>query len=158
MDTTVPEGTGATLGAAARRLARRDRARLPQRRFAIGGLIIAAAIAYLIVSSFSSAVSSVLSPGQLLGRGSAGYGQSVRLQGQVVGAESYNKTTLAHLFHVSGGHATMLVSYGSDLPGGFKTGAAVEAQGTFNGHIFTATSLTAKCPTKYQAAATTSGQ
>ncbi len=158
MATTVPESTSAPLGAAAQRLARRNTARLPQRRFAIGGLIISVAIAYLIISSFSSAVSSVLSPGQLLGRGSAAYGQTVRLQGQVVGADSYDKTTLAHLFRVSGGHATVLVSYGSDLPGGFKTGAAVEAQGTFNGRVFTASSLTAKCPTKYQAAATTSGQ
>jgi cytochrome c-type biogenesis protein CcmE len=135
---------------------RRPGARLPQRRFAIGGLVIVAAVAYLIVTSFSSAVASVLSPGQLVSRGSAVYGQTVRLQGKVVGAQSLNRATLAHIFRVSDGHSTVVVSYASDLPGGFKTGAAVEAQGTFNGHVFTATSLTAKCPTKYQAA-TTSG-
>src|SRR5579885_2999161 len=93
MATTVPESTSAPLGTAAQRLARRNTARLPQRRFAVGGLIIAVAIAYLIISSFSSAVSSVLSPGQLLGRGGAAYGQTVRLQGQVVGADSYDKRT-----------------------------------------------------------------
>jgi cytochrome c-type biogenesis protein CcmE len=110
------------------------------------------AIGFLIVSSFSSAVSAVVSPGQLLRRGAAVYGQTIRLQGKVVGGASYNPSSLAHLFRVSDGHVYVLVSYGSDLPGGFKTGASVEAQGTFNGHLFAATMLTAKCPTKYQAA------
>jgi cytochrome c-type biogenesis protein CcmE len=135
-------------GAAVQRLARRS-GRWPQRRFAVGGLVIVVAIVYLVVSSFSSAVQSVVSPGQLLSHGPGLYGQTVRLQGSVVGAVAYSKTTLAHVFRVAGGHASVLVSYGGDLPGGFKTGASVEAQGTYNGHLFTATTLTAKCPTKY---------
>ncbi len=134
--------------------ARPARARLPQRRFAVGGLVIAVALIYLIVSSFSSAVSSVVSPGQLLGHGSVMYGQQVRLQGVVVGADRQDAATLAHMFTVSGGGRAVTVVYGSDLPGGFKTGAQVEAQGTYDGHTFAATSLTAKCPTKYQAAPT----
>jgi len=137
-------------GAAVQQLARRG-TRLPQRRFAVGGLVIVVAIVYLVISSFSSAEQSVVSPGQLLSRGPGIYGQAVRLQGYVVGVAAYNKTTLVHVFRVAGGHAAVLVSYGSDLPGGFKTGASVEAQGTYNGHLFTATTLTAKCPTKYQA-------
>jgi cytochrome c-type biogenesis protein CcmE len=151
---TTLRGKGAVPAgdAALQRLARHG-TRMPQRRFALGGLVIVAAIAYLVVSSFSSAVQSVVSPGQLLSRGPSIYGQTVRLQGVVVGATASNKTTLAHVFRVGGGHASVLVSYGGDLPGGFKTGASVEAQGTYNGHLFTAASLTAKCPTKYQAAA-----
>jgi len=124
---------------------------LPQRRFALGGLVIVVAVVYLVVASFSSAVQSVVSPGQLVRHGSSLNGQTVRLQGTVVGADAYSKTTLAHVFRVAGGHAAVLVSYGGDLPGGFKTGASVEAQGTYNGHLFTAATLTAKCPTKYQA-------
>jgi cytochrome c-type biogenesis protein CcmE len=135
-------------GTAVQQLARRN-ARWPQRRFAVGGLVIIVAIVYLVVASFSSAVQSVVSPGQLLSRGPSLYGQTVRLQGTVVGSVSYSKTTLAHVFRVAGGHAAVLVSYGGDLPGGFKTGASVEAQGTYNSHLFTATTLTAKCPTKY---------
>ena len=142
----------ASNGAAVQQLARRS-ARWPQRRFAVGGLVIVVAIVYLVVSSFSSAVQSVVSPGQLLSHGPGLYGQTVRLQGSVVGSVAYSKTTLAHVFRVAGGHASVLVSYGGDLPGGFKTGAAVEAQGTYNGHLFTASTLTAKCPTKYQAVA-----
>jgi cytochrome c-type biogenesis protein CcmE len=137
-------------GAAVQQLARRG-VRLPQRRFAVGGLVIVVAVVYLVVASFSSAVQSVVSPGQLVRRGSSLNGQTVRLQGSVVGADAYSKTTLAHVFRVAGGHAAVLVSYGGDLPGGFKTGASVEAQGTYNGHLFTAATLTAKCPTKYQA-------
>jgi cytochrome c-type biogenesis protein CcmE len=147
--TTLPREQGvAGNGAAVQRLARRS-ARWPQRRFAVGGLVIVVAIVYLVVSSFSSAVQSVVSPGQLLRHGPSLYGQTVRLQGSVVGSVAYSKTTLAHVFRVAGGHAAVLVSYGGDLPGGFKTGAAVEAQGTYNGHLFTASTLTAKCPTKY---------
>ena len=138
-------------GAAVQQLARRG-ARLPQRRFAVGGLVIVVAVVYLVVSSFSSAVQSVVSPGQLVSRGPSLYGQTVRLQGSVVGTAAYSTTTLAHVFRVAGGHSAVLVSYGGDLPGGFKTGASVEAQGTYNGHLFTAATLTAKCPTKYQAA------
>lgn len=132
-------------------LTARRRTRLPQRRFAIGGLIIIAAIAYLIASSFSSAVAAVVSPGQLIQRGAAVYGQPVRLQGRVVGSDSLDASTLTYTFRVSDGYASVLVAYASDLPGGFKTGAAVEAQGAYNGHVFTATSLTARCPTKYVA-------
>jgi cytochrome c-type biogenesis protein CcmE len=139
-------------GAAVQRLVGRS-AHWPQRRFAVGGLVIVVAIVYLVVSSFSSAVQSVVSPGQLLRHGPGLYGQTVRLQGSVVGTVASSKTTLAHVFRVAGGHASVLVSYGGDLPGGFKTGASVEAQGTYNGHLFTATTLTAKCPTKYQAVA-----
>lgn len=132
-------------------LARR-RTRVPQRRFAVAGLIIVAAVVYLVFSSFNAAVTSVLSPGQLLSRGAAAYGQTIRLQGKVAGRVSSDKA-LDYRFDVSDGHSAVLVAYGSDLPGGFKAGAQVEAQGTYNGHVFTATSLTAKCPTKYQAAA-----
>lgn len=145
-------GAGVATESAVQHIARR-KTRRPRRRFAIAGLVMVAAIAYLIISSFSAAVASVVSPAQLI-RQHALYGQSVRLQGRVAGADHVNKTTLDHLFTVSDGHASVLVSYGSDLPGGFKSGASVEAQGTYNGHIFMATpgTLTAKCPTKYQAA------
>ncbi len=153
MATVLPNNRPLAAEPAAARLARRSK-RLPQRRFAVAGLVIVVAIAYLIIASFSSAVSSVLSPQQILSRGSAIYGQSVRLQGKVVGATRTDRATLDHLFRVSDGHDAVLVKYGSDLPGGFKTGASVEAQGSYNGHVFTATSLTAKCPTKYQAAST----
>jgi cytochrome c-type biogenesis protein CcmE len=78
----------------------------------------------------------------------------VRLQGRVLGDAHTNATTLAHVFTVSDGRASVQVTYGSDLPGGFKAGASVEAQGTYNGRVFTANSLTAKCPTKYQAGTT----
>ncbi len=130
----------------------RQRSRAPQRRFAIAGLVMVAAVAYLIFSSFSAAVTSVISPGQLLGRGAAAYGQTVRLQGKVVGAVVPDPANSAARFHVSDGRSAVLVSYGSDLPQGFKAGAQVEAQGVYDGRVFTAASLTAKCPTKYQAA------
>jgi len=130
----------------------RGRSRAPRRRFALAGLVMVVALGYLIFSSFSAAVTSVISPGQLLGRGAAAYGQTVRLQGKVVGALGADPATLAKRFSVSDGHAAVVVSYGSDLPQGFKTGAQVEAQGVYNGRVFMASSLTAKCPTKYQAA------
>lgn len=145
------DGARAEPAVALQQLAR-SRSRLPQRRFAILGLIMVAALAYLIVSSFSSAVDSVFSPSQLLARGAAIHGQTVRLQGKVTGAVHTNASTLARTFTVSDGHASLTVLYGGDLPDGFKGGAQVEAQGTYNGHMFSATSLTAKCPTKYQAA------
>ncbi|HZS86684.1 MAG TPA: cytochrome c maturation protein CcmE [Chloroflexota bacterium] len=134
----------------------RRRTRLPQRRFAVGGLIIVVAVGYLIMSSFSSAVASVMSPSELLRHGATPAGQTIRLQGKVVGADRVDPRSLAHIFSVSDGRASVIVAYASDLPGGFKTGASVEAQGTYDGHRFTASSLTAKCPTKYQAAGSTS--
>jgi len=138
---------GALLGQLARR-----RSRAPQRRFAVAGLVMVAAVVYLIFSSFGAAVTSVISPGQLLGRGAAAYGQTVRLQGKVVGAVALDPATSTMRFHVSDGRSAVIVAYGSDLPQGFKAGAQVEAQGAYDGHVFTATTLTAKCPTKYQAA------
>jgi Porphobilinogen deaminase, dipyromethane cofactor binding domain len=44
----------------------RQRVRLPRRRFALGALVMVAALTYLIVASFSSAVAAVVTPTQLL--------------------------------------------------------------------------------------------
>ncbi len=151
MASISPDNYAATPNASLGRLALR-RSRGPQRRFAVAGLVMVAAVAYLIFNSFSAAVTSVISPGQLLGRGAASYGQTVRLQGKVVGAVVPDPATAATRFRVSDGRSAVLVSYNSDLPQGFKAGAQVEAQGTYDGRVFTAATLTAKCPTKYQAA------
>lgn len=152
---TAPS-SGAKSPSALEEAARRGSSKGPGRRFAIGGLAAIGALTYLIVTSFSSAVASVESPAQLLRSGVA-VGQQVRLQGLVVSPDHTDPTTLSNRFTVSGGGKAMTVFYAGDLPGGFKMGASVEAQGDYNGatHTFTATSLTAKCPTKYQAAATT---
>ncbi len=149
--------TGAKPLSALEEAARRGASKGPGRRFAIGGLVAVGALVYLILTSFSSAVASVESPAQLLRSGVAS-GQQVRLQGLVVSMDKTDPTTLANRFTVSGGGKTMTVTYAGDLPGGFKTGASVEAQGDYNGvtHTFMALSLTAKCPTKYQASAKSS--
>ena len=121
------------------------------RRFAIGGLVSVAAIVVLVITSFSSAVLAEVSPTALQAT-HALIGVSIGLQGIVRGADHENAKTLSHLFLVSDKRSTVQVAYDGDLPGGFKAGASVEARGIYNGKMFAAVSLTAKCPTKYQAA------
>lgn len=148
-------------------------------KFIIGGVLILAAVVYLIVSSTQANAEYFMTINELKAKGTAMVGKNVRVSGAVVGDTiQYDPKTLTLSFDVAhvpgdnkevdaeGGLAAVLhaavvdpartrikVVYNGPKPDLLKD----EAQAIMTGHIdsdgiFHADELLLKCPTKYQEA------
>jgi cytochrome c-type biogenesis protein CcmE len=148
-------------------------------KFFIGGLLIIAAVVYLIVSSLQSSSQYFLTVQELQSKGASIVGRDVRVSGAVVGDSiQYDSQTLTLTFTVAntpgdqkevdaqGGLAAVLhaavsdpnaariqVSYNGVKPDLLKN----EAQAIMTGKlgqdgVFYANELLLKCPTKYEEA------
>ncbi len=148
-------------------------------KFIIGGLLIVAAIVYLIYSSTKASAQYFFTLDELKSRGQSLVGQNVRISGAVIGDSiQYNSASLALTFTVAnvpadnkeieaqGGLAAVLhaavtdparthlqVIYYGPKPDLLRD----EAQAIMTGHIaedniFYADELLLKCPTKYEEA------
>ncbi len=148
-------------------------------KFFVGGLLITAAIAYLIISSTRANAQYFFTLDELLSRGQPMVGQNVRISGAVIGDSiQYDAQTLALHFTVAnvpadnkqieaqGGLAAVLhaavtdpartrmqIIYNGPKPDLLRD----EAQAIMTGHlgednIFYADELLLKCPTKYEEA------
>jgi len=146
-------------------------------KFIIGGVVIVAAIAFLIISSTINNAQYFLTIDELLGRGTAVQGQAVRISGAVIGStihydpQSLNLNfTIAdipadnNLIEQQGGladalHAAVIdpsrtrlqVVYHGPRPDLLND----EAQAIITGHLgtdgtFYADALLLKCPTRYE--------
>ena len=148
-------------------------------KFIIGGLLILAAVAYLIISSTQANAQYFLTVNELLARGPEAIGKNMRISGAVIGDTiQYNSKTLDLQFtiaHIPGDnkliteqgglsaalHAAVIdparsrltIVYNGERPDLLKD----EAQAIIVGHLgedgnFYATDLQLKCPTKYEEA------
>ncbi|HVN15333.1 MAG TPA: cytochrome c maturation protein CcmE [Anaerolineales bacterium] len=146
-------------------------------KFIIGGVLILAAVAYLIVSSTQQNAEYFMTINELNAKGQSAIGQSLRVSGAVVGDTiQYDPQTLTLTFEVAnvpgdnaeidaqGGLAAVLhqavidpnrsrikVIYNGPKPDLLKN----EAQAIMTGHLgtdgqFHADELLLKCPTRYQ--------
>ncbi|HTP02854.1 MAG TPA: cytochrome c maturation protein CcmE [Anaerolineales bacterium] len=146
-------------------------------KFIVGGLVILAAVVYLIVSSTQANAEYFMTINELKSRGASIVGKNLRVSGAVVGDTiQYDANTLTLTFDVAnvpgdnkeidaqGGLAKVLheavadpnrtrikVSYSGPKPDLLKD----EAQAIMTGHldsqgVFHADELLLKCPTKYQ--------
>jgi cytochrome c-type biogenesis protein CcmE len=148
-------------------------------KFLIGGLLIIAAIVYLIVSSTQASAQYFLTIDELQGRMAEMKGQDLRISGAVIGDTiSYDSQTLTLKFTVANipGDNKVIEQQGG-LAAVLKTAAANpkatrmnvvykgvkpdllknEAQAIMTGKVnsdgsFTANELLLKCPTKYEEA------
>ena len=148
-------------------------------KFMIGGLLILAAVVYLIVSSTRASAEYFMTINELRAKGQSAVGQNLRISGAVVGDSiHYDPKTLILTFSVAnvpgdnaqveaaGGLAAVLhaavmdpsqarltVLYHGPRPDLLQN----EAQAIMTGHlgadgVFIADELLLKCPTKYQEA------
>lgn len=146
-------------------------------KFLIGGLLIVAAVVYLIVSSLQSTSQYFLTVKELQGKGADIVGRDVRLSGAVIGDSiEYDPATLTLRFAIAhtpgdqaevdaaGGLAAVLhaavidptaprvmVEYNGVMPDLLRN----EAQAIMTGKlgddgVFYAEELLLKCPTKYE--------
>jgi cytochrome c-type biogenesis protein CcmE len=148
-------------------------------KFLIGGLLIVAAVVYLIVSSTQASAQYFLTIAELQNRKSEMIGRDLRVSGAVIGDTiQYDPQTLTLKFAVAnipgdnkeidaqGGLAAVLkaavadpgqprmnVVYSGVKPDLLKNEAQAIMTGKFDANgTFTATELLLKCPTKYEEA------
>ncbi len=152
---------------------------MPRTKFLIGGLLILAAVAYLIASSTVAAAQYFLTVDEVKAKGSEVIGKNLRVSGAVIGDTiQYDPQTLKLTFEVAhvpgdnkeveaqGGLAAVLhaavtdptrsrlkVVYIGPKPDLLKN----EAQAIMTGHldsdgVFYAEELLLKCPTRYEEA------
>jgi cytochrome c-type biogenesis protein CcmE len=149
-------------------------------KFIIGGLLIVAAIIYLIVSSTQANAQYFVTVDELRAKGTQAVGQTLRISGAVVGDTiHYDPKTLTLSFTIAnvpgstkevdalGGLAKVLhdavndplrsrlnVVYKGAKPDLLKDEAQAILTGKVGANgVFEASELLLKCPTKYQAAA-----
>lgn len=135
-----------------------------RRRFVFGGLIIAMFVSFMVFNVYRTVEAGIGTftyyktvsecyEGRASGQIDAG--QGVRIHGRVQPGSIRREPDLTRVhFEVTDGSHAFSVTYGSmDLSDLFKDGAEVVVEGRFaeSGH-FAASSVMAKCPTKYEAA------
>ena len=148
-----------------------------RRKFVIGGLVIVAAVLYLIVSSTQANAQYFMTVDELKAQGKTIIGKSLRVSGAVVGNTiQYDPQTLTLTFEVAsvpgdnnaitaqGGLAVVLhaavidsnrpriqVTYTGPKPDLLKNEAQAIMTGQYGSdNVFHADELLLKCPTKYQ--------
>lgn len=122
-----------------------------QRKFLIGFGIVIAAIGYLIYSGFNETTLYYLTVSEL--HASPVYGTNLRLNGNVVAGsiEKDEKEMLRVRFTAEEGGKQTHVVYSGVIPDTFKDGSDVVVEGTYAPDgTFTAHTLLAKCPSKYE--------
>jgi cytochrome c-type biogenesis protein CcmE len=122
-------------------------------KFMAGGGIVGLVLIALVGSAMTrpDATSFYLTASELVQKGPTPAGQDTRVNGQVVDG-SLQRDGLESTFVITDGDATVTVTTDRPLPSAFKGGADVVAHGAFDGTVFTADEVLAKCPSKFQPA------
>jgi cytochrome c-type biogenesis protein CcmE len=123
-----------------------------QRKFLIGGLILVAAIGYLIFAAARGSAAYYVTISELTEQGPSA--RSVRVAGNVVG-ESIVWEARGQLlqFEITDEGGLLPVSYHGSRPDMFRDGAEVVVQGKLTSDgVFDARTMLLKCPSKYEEA------
>jgi cytochrome c-type biogenesis protein CcmE len=131
------------------------------KKFIIGGVIVFAAIGVLAFRAISASAISYRQVDEVVKAGSAAYGQSMKLPGFVLEGSVEKVAETATLRFVIADQTRsykLPVVYQGVVPDTFKEGGEIVCEGTLNSDgTFHATTLLAKCPSKYTPASTQSG-
>ena len=122
-------------------------------KFVAGGAVVALVLVLLVAWAMTRAGATAfyLSTTELAARGPTATGEKVDVSGKVASG-SIVEDGLETNFTISDGRTDVDVTTAIELPDAFRAGAEVVAHGTFDGSLFTADSLVAKCPSKFKPA------
>jgi cytochrome c-type biogenesis protein CcmE len=120
----------------------------------IAAAVIVAAAAYLVVTALGNSAVYYLTVSELRSSGPEIYGQPVRVAGNVVpGSIQRDPSSLVVHFEAEDGSGKIPVLYRGVLPDIFGDGVEVVVEGKYAATgTFTAGTLLAKCPSKFEAA------
>ncbi len=123
-------------------------------RFLIAGLVVVAAIGYMIYAAIQSSSEYYLTTGELKAMGEKAIGQPIRMGGRVVDSSvQWDRGANSVSFSLTDGNETLPVVYTGVVPDGFQAGSDIIVEGRLGADGgFRATSLLAKCASKYSPA------
>ena len=123
-----------------------------KKRLWIGGIVILAAVIYLLYLSFGDSVSYYVKVSEFFERIDELADTNVRVAGNVADAPvEWNAEDIELLFTLTEGGRNMTVIYNGAQPAGFKAGSTILAEGKYGSDdIFRASQIIMKCPSKYE--------
>jgi cytochrome c-type biogenesis protein CcmE len=121
-------------------------------KFVVGGSIIALTLVGLIVWAMNrpSATAFYRTTSEIAAAGPAAASGEYRVNGDVVTGTT-ERDGLRTTFDITDGTTEITVTTSEPLPDAFGDDSEVVASGNYNGEVFTATSVFAKCPSKFEA-------
>jgi cytochrome c-type biogenesis protein CcmE len=122
-----------------------------RKRYLIGGVILIAAVGYLLYMALGSSTVYYVTVSELLDKGQDAYETSIRVAGKIAdGSIEWNAEELELKFAVVEGNASLPVIYEGARPDSFKAGADIVVEGKYHSDkIFRASNILMKCPSKY---------
>jgi cytochrome c-type biogenesis protein CcmE len=130
-----------------------------RKRFLIAALVVVAAVGALIYMGVRGSSMYYMTVAELKAQGEAVYGDKIRLGATVADGSIQTSPDGVTRFVVTDGADTLPVSYKGGLPDAFEDGADVVLQGKMTpSGVFEASSLLAKCPSKYEPSAKGGGE
>lgn len=150
--------TGGVATAEPRQVARRalpaqSQKKGKRKRFVVAGLIMVAALGYLIYSAIASNMEYYLTVSEVYAMGPQAQESQIKIGGKVVeGSVVWDRATNAVSFNIADEKGkTMPVTYRGVVPDSFQPGAEVILEGKVRQDgTFAATTLLAKCASKYE--------
>ncbi|CAN5533417.1 N/A [soil metagenome] len=122
-------------------------------KFLIGGAVVVFALVGLVGWAMSrpQATAFYMSVGEIQALGATSPGNDLRVNGKVVSG-TIERDGLETTFAITDGGHDMIVSTDQPMPDAFRNGSEVVARGHFDGELFAASQVLAKCPSKFKAA------
>ena len=120
------------------------------KRFLIGGVIILAALSYMIYGGMQQAIVYFVTPSELKAKDTASADKFLRLGGMVVkGSLQKDVQNLTYRFELTDGTASIPVFFRGVPPDLFVEGKGAVVEGRIAGGVFHATSIMAKHAEEY---------
>jgi cytochrome c-type biogenesis protein CcmE len=126
---------------------------LNHRRFMVGAVLIATAVAYLVWAGIQSTAVYYFEMDEFLGARTAHAGEDLRVKGWVrTGTMQWDPATNELAFELArqDGSGAVPVTYKGILPDMFAEGREVVVEGRDDGSAFRARQVLTSCPSKYE--------
>ena len=125
-------------------------------RAGISAVVLLSALTMLLYTTVSSGAQFYKHVDEVMVSPSDWYGKNMQLHGFVVdGSREQRPNSLEYRFKLRTGDHQVLATYTGIVPDTFKDGAELVLTGRLGPEGFQTTSMTAKCPSKYEAAGPT---
>ena len=123
---------------------------MKKKKYLIGGIILGLAMSALIYNAFARSSVYYYEVSEILANQSDYLTKEVRLGGKVTADPvSWDAGSRVRKFTVTDGTKNLPVEYQGVVPDNFKADTDVIVQGTYKDGVFYATTLQAKCASKY---------